>query len=115
MKQEGLRTEKSNRGERWQGCVDSLRNKSHSERSEPKWGCQLTEKSERRGPWRQVQGLAWDATDHIPRLQVSWGSLEFRKCVLEGEQEGSEGKAAVVVLRGRACHHQNVLNEREGV
>lgn len=32
-----------------------------------------------------------------------------------GEQEGSEGKGAAVVLGGRACHQQNVLNERGGV
>lgn len=71
--------------------------------------------SQRKGDLGKVQGLAWDATAHTPRLQVSRGSLEFRKCVPMGEQEGSEGKGAAVVLGGRACHQQNVLNERGGV
>lgn len=52
----GRAQDRSNRGGPRQGCVDSLRDKSHSERSEPRWGCQLTGKSEKGGPWDRFRG-----------------------------------------------------------
>ena len=50
-------------GKTWarQGYRASLRSRSHSDRNGPKQGCfKLTEKAEKRGPWRQVQGLTQD-------------------------------------------------------
>ena len=41
------------------GCVNSLRSKRHNHRSEPWQGCcELTEKSEKRETWKQVEGVS---------------------------------------------------------
>ena len=83
---------------RW-GCFASLRNNSHSERNEPRRGCcQLTGQSEKRGPWRQVQGVSCHCP-LLPWLQVLWGPLEFRRCMPAGEGE-EEGKGIGVLREG---------------
>ena len=87
------------------GCFGSLRNKSHSDRREPRWGCcQFTGKSEKRGPWRQGQGVSLGRAfcPLFPWLQVLWGRLEVRRCSHVEEKEG-EGKGMGGLLREREC------------
>ena len=71
--------------------MNSLKSKSHRERSEPRRGCcQLTGESERKGPWRQGQGLAQGELPLPTAALVASlvGTLKFRKCVPVGAGKG---------------------------
>ena len=94
-------------GRQWTmlGCVDSLRSKSHSVRSDPCWGCcLLTKKSQERGPWRWVRwvSLGRAAAAHCsPSCKSHGGPLSLGE---KSENAHLRGKKSMGCALGRTCN-----------
>lgn len=92
-------------------AAGSLGSKSHSDRREPKRSCcWLTEKSEKRGPWRQVWGLARDGLQLpiAPLVASLIGTVSLQDARLRGKRGVGvllKGKApAMIVLKTLICY-----------